>query len=277
MNEFRADLHCHSTCSDGSYSVADLILHAKEKGLQALSITDHDTTKAYETAFEIAHSKDLILLPGVEFSSSHKNVSVHILGYAFDPFHPVILSLCERHSLRRINRNQAILDRLKTLGMPLVYQDLISSDSYTIGRPHIAQALVAKGYVSSIQDAFKKYLADNKPAYVESSVFSVEETLDVLHQANGFAVLAHPHLITQEKILPHLLEMHLDGIECYYGNFSKGQNQRWIDIANKKGWIATGGSDFHGSMKPLISLGSSYTGEDTFRLLQSRFLTNQKL
>lgn len=270
---FKADLHCHSTCSDGSFTPHELIVAAKQSGLQGLSITDHDTTKAYESAIQSAETQGIDLLPGVEFSTQLDHNSVHILGYAFSPFHPAILSLCEGHAKRRHVRNHAILERLKSLGMPLEMRDL--EHDHTIGRPHIAQAMVKKGYVSSIQEAFKKYIADGGPAYVSGASFSAEETLEIIHKASGFAVIAHPHLIDRSDIVRKLLEMPFDGIECFYGNFSADQNERWIKIANKKGWMMTGGSDFHGAIKPQIPLGSSWIGTETFSILTQRYIRNR--
>lgn len=274
MMEFRADLHCHSTCSDGSLSPEDLVKHAAEVGLKGLSITDHDTTSAYATAMPAAKKIGLEVIPGVEFSSSHQGESIHILGYAFDPAHPSILALSERHASRRGSRNQEILNRLAKLGMPVSDEDLkleVQGIAHTIGRPHIAKAMVKKGYVESIQEAFKKYLGEGRLAYVPGTAFSVEETIQTIHEANGLAVIAHPHLIDNSDVLQKLLEMDFNGIECYYGNFAEDQNSRWLKIAKKKGWLATGGSDFHGDVKPAIPLGRSWVGEETFRILQEHY------
>jgi len=279
MSKFRADLHCHSTCSDGSFTPAELIVHASQQGLNGLSITDHDTTKAYETVFPLAQELGIELLPGVEFSTIQNGVSIHILGYAFNPFHPGILSLCERHILRRKGRNLEILKKLNTLNMPLSMEEILEGElnqSHTIGRPHIAKGLVKKGYVTSIQEAFKKYLGEGKTAYVPGSSFTIEETLNVIHEANGLAIIAHPHLIEQPASVHTLLEMNFDGIECFYGNFKAEQNERWIKIADKKGWLKTGGSDFHGNIKPTIALGCSWICQETFDAMQKQYLQNQK-
>lgn len=274
MSGFKADLHCHSTSSDGSLTPAELIALAHQIGLKGLSITDHDTISAYETAFPLAEKFGIELLPGIEFSAHYNRTSVHILGYAFTPSHPSILSLCERHVQRRKERNEGILTRLKEIGIPLEYNDIVEDTNavHTIGRPHIAKALVKKGYVDSIQNAFKRYLAEGKPGYVTGSFINVNETLQVIHEAQGIAIIAHPHLIEKPETAQALLEMPFDGIECYYGNLSADQNQRWIKIADKKGWIKTGGSDFHGSVKPMIPLGCSFVGEETFKFLYQHYL-----
>lgn len=268
MQEFRADLHCHSIFSDGTYSPEELIKKALEIGLKGLSITDHDTVEAYQIATPLARELGLKLLSGVEFSTVLFGVSVHILGYGFQLDHPALLSLCERHAKRRKERNQSILENLTKLGMPLEWKDITPVGKHaTIGRPHIAQALVNKGFAENISDAFKKYLAEGKPAFSKGEPFSVEETLDILRQAKGKAIIAHPHLIEDKEILRRLLKMNFDGIEGYYANFQKNQNSRWLLVAEKKGWLITGGSDFHGEVKPQISLGASWVGEETFNRL----------
>jgi 3',5'-nucleoside bisphosphate phosphatase len=276
MNEFRADLHCHSTCSDGTLTPEKLIQHAIDIGLRGLSITDHDTTEAYKTAIETAKQAGLELVSGIEFSSSHQKISVHILGYSFDPFHPAILNLCSKHDLRRQERNQQILERLSKLGIPLQHDEIeIPSEKHqTIGRPHIALAMVKRGYVESVQEAFKKYLGEGRLAYVSGSAFTIEETLQTIHEAHGFAVIAHPHLIEKSSLIQQLSEMNFDGIECYYGTFHLEQEERWIKMAKRKNWLITGGSDFHGEIKPTIPLGCSWVNQETFNILQTRFSQN---
>jgi 3',5'-nucleoside bisphosphate phosphatase len=277
MNDFRADLHCHSTSSDGTCTPQQLIDLAIKSGLQGLSITDHDTTQAYTIALDYAEKVQFDLLPGIEFSASHEGDSVHVLGYAFSPFHPKILELCAQHHHRRELRNQEILARLTSLGFPLTLQDVSEASATkleTIGRPHIANALVKRGYASSIKDAFKLYLAEGKAAYAKGDPISVEETLETLHAAKGLAIIAHPHLIENFKLKKLLIEMNFDGLEGYYGTFSLEENERWIKIAQKKNWLITGGSDYHGDIKPNVTLGSSWVSRDTFEILQKHYRLN---
>ncbi len=271
MSEFRADLHCHSTCSDGTLMPQELIKHAIEIGLKGLSITDHDTVDAYNEALPFAKSLQFDLIPGVEFSAMHKNATVHILGYAFHLNDAELLSFCKRHTERRSDRNQQILQKLAKMGIKITEEDIrLANDKlHSIGRPHIAQAMRAKGYVQSIQDAFKKYIGEGKPAYASGESFSVEETLERIHRANGLAVIAHPHLIDDQRILKGLLDMNFDGIECFYSKFSREHSARWIEIAQKKNWLMTGGSDFHGSVKPNVPLGCSWVNEETFLKLKN--------
>lgn len=278
MNPFRADLHCHSTCSDGTLTPNELISLAKIIGLNALSITDHDTIEAYSAAIPLCHELGIELLTGVEFSATHDDISVHILGYGFDLDNSDIAALCKKHAERRYHRNQAILNLLAKHGMPITEGELAAASGHdveniqhhTIGRPHIAMAMVKKGYVENVQAAFKKYLIEGKLCYAQGMTFSVEETIDVIHRAKGLAVIAHPHLLKSSKLLKRLLEMEFDGIECYYGNFPLKDHKRWLKIAANKGWLITGGSDFHGEIKPHSPLGCSWIDETLFRNLLNK-------
>lgn len=284
MSEFRADLHCHTTCSDGTLSPIEIVKLAKQSGLSGLSITDHDSIEAYASILAYANEIDLALISGVEFSSIHHEVSVHILAYAFPLDSQVIHAFCERHEQRRKVRNQAILEKLSAINMPVSEEEVLactlgqlSCAKQIIGRPHIAQAMVKKGYVSTIQEAFKQYIGEGKICYARGTLFSAEETLEIIHQAKGLAVIAHPHLIKEQQIVKELLEMKFDGIECYYGKFLDDQSKRWLTIAKKKGWLITGGSDFHGDIRPNIELGCSWVGNDHFDILQQHFKKNNEL
>ncbi len=273
MSEFRADLHCHSTCSDGSKTPKELISLAKTIGLSGLSITDHDSIAAYKEASPYAAQLGIELISGVEFSTVHKGDSVHILCYRFPLDSELLQSFCEKHQKRRTNRNLGILQRLVKAGMPISEADVAAcvhqdSQKHTIGRPHIALAMLKKGYVESIQDAFKRFIGEGKSCYEPGESFSTEETIDLIHQAKGLAVIAHPHLVENGSTLKDMLQMPFDGIECYYAKFGPQQNQRWLEIARKKNWLITGGSDYHGDIKPNLMLGCSYVDKTAFDRLK---------
>lgn len=264
---FKADLHCHSNYSDGADSPEELIRLAIEKGLSGLSITDHDTIAAYDTALEAAKKLNFPLLGGVEFSASYRQDPVHILGYAFNLNHEAIHTLCQKHTLRRQKRIEKMLGKLKKLGIEIELKG--KEGSY--GRPHIALELMNQGIVSSIQEAFERYLGEGRPAYDPGELISVEETLETIHRAQGKAVIAHPHLIKKSSTRRAILKLPFDGIECYYARFPLSQEQQWLEIAKQKNWLITGGSDYHGANKPQSILGSSWVGEETFDLLYSHF------
>jgi hypothetical protein len=276
---FRADLHCHTTCSDGTKTPEDVIKLAASIGLKGLSITDHDTVDAYLTAFDAARDFGVDLISGVEFSCMHKGVSVHMLAYAFPVQQPLIQDLCLRHRDRRLNRNRSILELLDKAGMPISEKDVLDShpnknadfERSIIGRPHIALAMLEKNYVSSLSEAFNKFLGEKCPCYVPGTSFSVEETLDLVHRANGLAVIAHPHLVTHTGVLKDLLDMPFDGVECFYARFQSSAHKRWLKIAAHRKWLVTGGSDFHGDIKPNNPLGASWVDEERFNILKDHF------
>lgn len=273
LSEFRADLHCHTTCSDGSLSPLEIVQLAQKSGLSGLSITDHDNIDAYATAIPACLQANINLLTGVEFSSTLQDTSVHILAYGFHPENPFIRDFCARHLHRRSARNQGILNLLAKHGMPLTESDLTAATPSlpkAFGRPHIATAMLKKGYVASFQEAFQKFLAEDRPCYTPGIPFSVEESLETIHRANAVAIIAHPHLINNNEVLNVLLNMNFDGIECYYGKFQHDKHERWLKIAKKKNWLVTGGSDFHGINKPLIDLGCSWVDEARFNAIKAK-------
>ncbi len=261
---FRADLHCHSTCSDGTMTPNQLLHHAKEIGLSGICITDHDTIEAYHTAPAIAKELGLLLGIGAEFSSVFKTLSVHILAYDFDLHNPAIKKLCERHSVRRTERNRAILHNLSRLGMPIFEEELLAMGEKSIGRPHIAFLMMQKKYVASIREAFNVYIGDGCPCYVPGEAISSEETISIIHQGGGKAFIAHPHLLVHANKIKLLLELPFDGIECHYAKFPPEKEKKWIKIAQEKNWLISGGSDFHGTAKEYIQLGCSWVNEETF-------------
>lgn len=266
---FKADLHIHSTCSDGTSTPEEIIQLAAEAGLQGISITDHDTIDAYPKILELGKAAGIEVIPGAEFSCMHEGVSIHVLAYNFSLDSPELLMLCKRHAKRRKKRNLAILELLEKANMSISEDDIMRhcKAKHSIGRPHIALAMIEKGFVSSVQEAFTKYLGEGKPCYASVESISVRETLEIIAKAHGLSVLAHPHLIKQTALLPSLSALPFNGIECYYGKFTIGQNSRWLKLAKRKNWLVTGGSDYHGSIKPSQKLGCSFIGEDLFRAL----------
>ncbi len=267
---FRADLHCHTTFSDGSMTPEELLRHAKEIGLSGISITDHDTIEAYTVAPLIAKELGLSLGNGAEFSSIFQGLSVHILGYDFDLTSQSIQKLCERHQQRRTKRNKTILEKLSRLGMPIFEEELLAIAERSVGRPHIAQLMIKKGYVATIKEAFNLYIGDGRPCYDPGEMISAEETITVIHQGGGKAFVAHPHLLEHANKIKELLKLPFDGLECHYAKFPPEKEKRWVKIANEKGWLMSGGSDFHGSAKEYIQLGCSWVDEECFHQIFQR-------
>lgn len=273
--EFRADLHCHSICSDGSDAPIDLLAKAKLARLSGLSITDHDTIEAYTPSlFAAAKTIGINIMPGVEFSSELRETTIHILGYGFDIYSPSLIAFIQEMQRRRNDRNKAILKKLETHKIIVSDEDLHQialgdGMKKSIGRPHIAAIMVKKGYVKSFHEAFDRYLKEGMLCYVPGFKFTPLDAIQAIHEAGGKAVLAHPHFIKNGSYLGSLLALPFDGIECYYANLPKHQEMPWVKIVKQKGWIATGGSDYHGTFKPHISLGCSWVGESTFQQLLS--------
>ena len=216
MVDFRADLHSHTNCSDGSDSPIEVLQKAHKIGLNGLSITDHDTTAAYTPdLFRLANEISLRLLPGVEVSSELDRLPVHILGYGFDLQSDRFKGFLQEIQTRRIERNREILERLAARNMRITEEELKKVGLHIIGRPHIAALLVQKGYVSSIQEAFELYLKDGACCYVLGFKVSLREVIQEIQSAKGKAVLAHPHFYKNKNFLNHLLSYPFDGVECY--------------------------------------------------------------
>lgn len=262
-----ADLHCHSTFSDGTSTVEELVNLAVQAGLKGLSLTDHDTVAGYPELVKQTQKTDITLLTGVEYSTFYRGHSVHILGYGFSPDHPSLCHLFERHQKRRRERNLLILEKLTKKGMPIDTSLFLTTTPPTAGRPHIAQFLVDQGFVPNIPTAFALYLGDGKSCYVAGEPLSVTETIDTLHTAGGIAVLAHPHLLHSASLVRQLLALPFDGLECHYGQFPPKENARWVAMAQRHHLLITGGSDFHGSNKPHLSLGCAGINQETFEKL----------
>lgn len=267
--EFRADIHCHSHFSDGSDTPFELLQKAKEAGLQGLSITDHDTTDAYSSElFSEAEKLGLLLLPGVEISSEVGETSVHILGYGYEVQSESLRKFLFLMQEKRTERNRSILKKLAARKMVITEEELKkASGMHTVGRPHIAQVMVNKGYVSSIREAFDRYLREGGLCFSAGIRFHPKEVIEEIHKAGGKAILAHPHFIKKGSFLRKLLDLPFDGIECYYSTLDKALELPWLKLAKERGWIATGGSDYHGVFKPHITLGCSWVSEHTFNLL----------
>jgi len=271
---FRADLHVHSTHSDGSCTPQELVKEAKQAGLSGLCITDHDSLSAYPKVFEDAEAAGISMIPGIELSTDFEDESIHLLGYSFAYTNSEIQELCRRHKARRRTRNERILQKLQKLGIHIEMEQLYkegAGEDHTVGRPHIALLLIEKGVVRSVQEAFDKYLGEQKAAYDPGEPICIAESIDVIHQAGGLAVLAHPHLIKRKRVVKKILRLPLDGIEVYYARMSPSQELPWLQIAKERNWIATGGSDYHGTIKPFNQLGSSWVDEKTFGLLHAHF------
>jgi predicted metal-dependent phosphoesterase TrpH len=255
------DLHTHTSFSDGSDTPQELFLKAQEVGLSGLSITDHDTVEAY---YKLPKT-DLKIGVGIEYSSFLNEESVHVLGYDFILDHTAIKRLCDKHIERRLKRNLEIIKNLKKLGLVIEESELYQRfDDRSVGRPHIAKLMVESGFTHSLETAFRDYLGEGKKAYAKGDTISVQETVDVIHEAKGKAFIAHPHIIKKQKIIQALKNINFDGLEVYYARYPRSDVAKWFDLAKTKKWLISGGSDYHGDMKIFNHLGSSWVDEELF-------------
>ncbi|TDA69462.1 MAG: PHP domain-containing protein [Clostridia bacterium] len=243
------DLHVHTRASDGGRTPEQVVILAREAGLHALAITDHDTTDGLPPAQEAAGHLDLRLVPGIELSTLWDEHEVHILGYFIDPFNPELREVLSSRQEGRCRRGRRILEKLAALGMPLKWEEVLAraGDAASIGRPHIAEVMIDKGYVSSVDEAFVRFLGTGAPAYVPRTKFSPQEAIDLVLAAGGVPVLAHPGLIKDPALLEQLLQDgKLKGLEVYYPGHDEETTRELAELCRRQGLIATGGSDFHG-------------------------------
>ena len=263
------DLHVHTTASDGSLSPAEVIDLAKQIGLGAIAITDHDTLLGARQAVSSGIPSGIAFVTGVEISAQRPSAlpgpgSLHILGYAVDMGNRPLNQALGRLQDARLSRNPRIIKRLNELGIPLSMAALMASvePGGQLGRPHIATAMVEQGHVRSINEAFDRFLGTGKPAYVDKERLGCAEAIATIRKAGGIAVLAHPGLIKtpsgrlEPDVVAALRAMGLGGIEVYYPEHTPEQTAHYAALASRFGMIMTGGTDFHGDVKPQIQLGS---------------------
>ncbi|WP_368504196.1 PHP domain-containing protein [Alkalihalophilus sp. As8PL] len=249
-----SDLHMHSTASDGNYSPDDLMKKCYEVGLKIVALTDHDTVQGVPKAIEVGRSLGLTVIPGIELSTKIHGRSVHILGYGMDyENHEMLAFLSEQQQYRSERLNQMI-NKLSQSGVQLSRADVLKHvDGGSIGRPHVAKAMIDAGYVNSVSEAFDQFLAEGKPGFVEKQKeMTVKEAIDFIHRYNGVAVVAHADYYgLDEEIELWVREWGLDGIEVFHRDHNAETVQRYLTLVNQieantgAELLLTGGSDFH--------------------------------
>lgn len=245
-----ADLHMHTNCSDGTMSPQEIVQHAVDCGLSTIAITDHDVIDAYALALAYIQENNLplTLIPGVEFNTNEKNREVHILGYHLNIYHPALTTAMEELQEARVERIRKIVDKLQPLDYQITMSEVLAEakNVLSLGRPHVARVLVKKGYFEKNSEVFDALLAKGQPAYVPHVKISVAQAVDLILQAGGVPVLAHPGLIKDDECVERLLDTHkLQGLEVYYPTHTPEETLKYLKISQQRNLIPTGGSDFH--------------------------------
>ncbi|MBW1984905.1 MAG: PHP domain-containing protein [Deltaproteobacteria bacterium] len=261
------DLHIHLNASDGTFSPEQILDQALDSNLAAIAITDHDTINGSKEALRIGPPPEVEFLTGVEISANPPvsfpcSGSFHILGYAIDLEHPALNQMLEELQQARKNRNPRILQTLNELGFPMTMDEVESEmGDGQMGRPHIAKVMIKKGYAKSINEVFDKYLGKDKPAYVDKYRMESDQAIELISNAGGIPVLAHPGLIEPttdlpfENLIKTLTSTGLKGIEVYYPEHSPESVAEYSALADRHGLLMTGGTDFHGALKPDLKMG----------------------
>jgi hypothetical protein len=260
------DLHLHSTCSDGSETPERIVELAAAAGCTAISLTDHDGLYGVERARTRSLELGVGYVPGCEVSCAFSPGTMHVLCYFVEPGDGPLQSELERLRSDRSNRNERLVLKLRELGLPITFEQVeAAAGGSVIGRPHFASVLVANGAATSIQDAFDRLLGKGAPGYVSKSRIDAATAIRAAKGSGAVAVLAHPlslglETAGLENVIGELAAAGLEGVECYYGRYSPEDRAALAEMAKRHGLVATGGSDFHGTFKPDLAVGTG-TGD----------------
>ncbi|MFU0662629.1 PHP domain-containing protein [Gardnerella vaginalis] len=274
----RWDLHCHTVYSDGTATPEDLVSQAKLAGLQGVAITDHDTTAGWEDFRSASKSSNMPVIFGSEITAEDSGVFVHMLAYQYNPQDSLIVSMFALTRKRRFERTKRMVEKMSH-DFPITWDDVLSQaklgDLTTIGRPHIADALVKAGVFQTRSEAFAGPVSTRGPYYIPTPSPNVREVIDAVKHAGGVVVIAHPadpqrnRVLLSDAQIISFAAAGLDGLEVYHRGNSKDQRQRLLALAQKCDLLVTGGSDWHGSGKP-NRLGEETTNSDVVSEILSR-------
>lgn len=254
------DLHTHSNKSDGSMTPVELVRHAKEAGLSAISLTDHDCIDGVKEAVKEGERIGLEVVPGIEFSAKSET-ETHILGYYIDIKNKDILNALEEIKRVRVERTYETSRLLKEIGFDVSVEEVLKiAPGNIVGRAHFARIMMEKGYVSSVKEGFDLYLANGKPAYSDRQHLTASEAVKLITGAGGLAFAAHLHLMRKPDdelflFIKELKENGLSGVEGYYTEYTPKMQEKYQNLAKSLGLLISGGTDFHAKMKPHISIG----------------------
>jgi 3',5'-nucleoside bisphosphate phosphatase len=266
------DLHLHTSASDGLLSPGELVDRVAAAGVSTCSVTDHDTVAGLDAAAAAAAARGLRFLPGIEITAVADGRDVHMLGYGFDPASAPLASFLIAQREERRLRVQRLFGRLAALDMPVdEAQVLAAAHGRVIGRPHVARAMIAAGYVATVTEAFERWLGSGQPAFVPRSGAAPEEVVALVQRAGGLAAMAHPGLTKRDALIPRLVAAGLDAIEVWHSEHDDRETARYRALAAEHGLLMTGGSDFHGDLADRVCrLGSVGVPDDAFDALIAR-------
>lgn len=267
------DLHTHSTASDGIYSPTELLRLAAEAGLKVQALTDHDSTNGLDEAFQAARTHGIELIPGIELNTDVKGGEVHVLGYFIAYQRPEFQSVLSTLRDARVLRGQRMVEKLNEQGLQITWERVREIAQGSVGRPHVAEALLENGYVKSIAEAFDKYIGAGKPGYVPRYKLTPQDAIRLIASANGLPVMAHPITLPGmdglRQWLPDLIAAGLVGLEVYYGPYTPEQVQALLMLANEHHLIPTGGTDYHGPDIHPTPLGGRYVPYEAVERLKA--------
>lgn len=269
MTPGTADLHTHSLHSDGTHTPTAIVERALSKGLSALALTDHDSVDGLDEARARADGTRLEIIPGVELSAHDGACEVHVLGLYVDDHDAEFRQTLVTFREQRLLRAHGILERLEELGFDLSWDDVIErAQGGSIGRPHIAEAMVAAGYVGTIDEAFRRFLGNKGPAYVARKTLTPRGAIELVRRAGGVAAIAHPATMQRDAIVPELAKFGLLALEVHHPRHDENDRRRYLRLCEKYRLIATGGSDSHGARTGYSQVGDTTVSIDVVARLR---------
>ena len=265
------DLHLHTNFSDGTYTPEQLAAEATRHELIAIALTDHDTVEGCERMKAACDEQNIEFIPATELTAEIKGIELHMLGYFLDVANPALLKRMIDFQEGRQARIREIVARLRKLDLPLDETDVFElANCSSPGRPHVARALIQRKVCRTLDEAFERFLKKNRPGWVPKEKISALDALELIHDAGGLAVLAHPGLARAEEAIPPLIEAGIDGIECFHSRHSAAASEYYVSVAEDHDLLITGGSDCHGMNKGKPLIGTIKLPYDYVRLLKER-------